>query len=82
VTDPLNGLPFPNNTIPASRLDPVAQKFTADFLPLPNFGTNLFDYTASLPYTDDQFTGRLDENFSDRHHLMLRYLYDDNRYLK
>ncbi|HLJ45717.1 MAG TPA: carboxypeptidase-like regulatory domain-containing protein, partial [Bryobacteraceae bacterium] len=81
VTDPLSGLPFPNNIIPSSRLDPVAQKFTSDFLPLPNFGANLFNYTISLPYTDDQFTGRLDENFSDRNHLMLRYLYDDNRYL-
>src|SRR5581483_7911958 len=51
VTDPVAGTPFPNNVIPTSRLDPVAQKFTADFLPLPNFGTNLFNYTVSLPYT-------------------------------
>jgi hypothetical protein len=81
VRDPLTNQPFPNNTIPTSRLDPVAQKFAAAFLPFPNLGVNTFNYTLSIPYTDDQFTGRLDHNFSARNHLMLRYLYDDNRYL-
>ena len=81
VLDPTTNLPLPNNTIPTSRLDQVAQNFAAAFLPLPNFGANQFNYTASIPYTDDQGTGRLDYNFSDRSHLMLRYLYDDYRYL-
>src|SRR4030095_3380686 len=35
IRDPLTGLPFPNNTIPASRLDPVAAKI-AGLLPDPN----------------------------------------------
>src|SRR5690242_16989757 len=34
VRDPLTNELFPNNIIPASRLDPVAQNFTNDFLPL------------------------------------------------
>src|SRR5262249_916875 len=42
---------------------------------------NQFTYNLSIPYTDDQFTGRLDHNFSDRSRLMLRYMYDDNRYI-
>ncbi len=37
IYDPLSGQPFPNNTIPASRMDPVAQKVQALF-PLPNLG--------------------------------------------
>jgi len=81
VLDPLTNLPFPGNVIPTTRLDPVALKFAAAFLPLPNLGTNQFNYTLSIPYTDDQGTGRLDYNFSDRSRLMLRYLYDDYRYL-
>ena len=80
VRDPLNNQPFPNNVIPTSRLDAVALNFTSNFLPLPNQGTNGFTYNISIPYTDDQFTGRLDHNFSDRNHLMLRYFYDDYRY--
>jgi hypothetical protein len=54
VRDPLNNQPFPNNVIPTTRLDPVALKFAADFLPLPNFGTNQLNYTLSIPYTDDR----------------------------
>jgi hypothetical protein len=80
VRDPLTNELFPNNIIPASRLDPVAQNFTNDFLPLPNLSGNRYSYTASLPYTDNQFTGRLDHNLSSRSRLMLRYFYDDYRY--
>ncbi len=80
VKDPLTGLPFPGNIIPASRLDPVAQKFTAAFLPLPNVNGNQLTYNLSIPYTDDQFTGRIDHNFSDRSRIMVRYFFDDNHY--
>ena len=80
VRDPLTNQPFPNNVIPTARLDPVAQNFTTDFLPLPNLAGNRYSYNVSLPYTDDQFTGRLDHNFSARSRLMLRYFYDDYRY--
>lgn len=80
IKDPLTGQPFPGNIIPASRLDPVAQKFTADFLPLPNLNGNQLTYNLSIPYIDDQFTGRIDHNLSDRSRLMLRYFYDDFHY--
>ena len=80
VKDPTTGIAFPGNIIPASRLDGVAQKFTAAFLPLPNVNGNQLTYNLSIPYTDDQFTGRLDHNFNDRSRVMARYFYDDNRY--
>jgi hypothetical protein len=38
VRDPNGNTPFPNNTIPASRLNPVSQKIQDRFYPLPNFG--------------------------------------------
>lgn len=39
IKDPLTGLPFPGNVIPANRLDPAAQKVMDFFYPLPNAGT-------------------------------------------
>jgi len=74
------GVPFPGNIIPPNRLDPVAVKFAQDFLPLPNLPNNQFTYNLSIPYTSDQFTGRLDHNLTQNSRLMLRYLYDDSRY--
>ena len=38
LKDPLTGLPFPGNTIPANRISPVSQKVQDFFYPLPNFG--------------------------------------------
>ena len=76
-----NGNPYPGNMIPASVLNPVAVKFAADYLPLPNAANNTLTYSLSIPYHDDQFIGRLDHDFSERNHIMLRYFFDDNRYL-
>jgi hypothetical protein len=39
LKDPLTGLPFPGNIIPANRIDPSAQKILGFFYPLPNRGT-------------------------------------------
>ena len=39
IKDPLTGLPFPGNVIPANRLDSSAQKVMDFFYPLPNAGT-------------------------------------------
>lgn len=38
VYDPASGLPFPDNKIPASRINPVTQKIQDRFYPLPNWG--------------------------------------------
>lgn len=38
VYDPTTGQPFPNNRIPANRLNPVSVKIQERFYPLPNFG--------------------------------------------
>jgi hypothetical protein len=39
IRDPLTGLPFPGNVIPADRIDPSARKILDFFYPLPNQGT-------------------------------------------
>jgi outer membrane receptor protein involved in Fe transport len=39
IRDPLTGLPFPNNTIPQDRIDPVARQIM-NMVPLPNAAGN------------------------------------------
>jgi hypothetical protein len=68
IYDPLTGgttgankVPFAGNLIPASRLDPISQKFLAYYgaaeEPLP---TNNFQFTSSAPQSRDGFTLRMD----------------------
>src|SRR5262249_43232795 len=39
IRDPNGNTPFPDNRIPASRINPVSQKIQDRFYPLPNFGS-------------------------------------------
>ena len=76
--------PFPNNQIPVSRLDPVAQKILS-FLPLPNrsssqttlnWGTN--NYVSQSSTTDIYKTAvsRVDRTFSDKDRAYLRFVWN------
>jgi hypothetical protein len=79
VTATNPGVPFPNNVIPTSRLDPVAQAFTRAFFPLPNQPGQFYSYNLSLPTEEDQYTLKLDHAFGDRNRASLRYFYSDYR---
>jgi hypothetical protein len=79
IYDPLNvvnGLrqPFPNNTIPPERLDPVGQRIAALY-PTPNrTGTvNNFVGPVSRHENRDQQDLRLDHHLSDAAHVFVRY---------
>src|SRR5262249_34878626 len=82
VTAPVNDpatpdrQPFPNNTIPASRFDPIAQQALQHY-PAPNLpgAANNFARTAAEPDNQDQFDTRLDRNFGVRHRIFGRYTY-------
>jgi hypothetical protein len=68
--DPLSGALFPNNTIPAARIDPVSQNIQDAFFPLPNLNDpgsddNFQDF-ATEPTDLDQYTVRIDHRFGDR----------------
>lgn len=67
---------FANNTIPASRFDPLGQQVLARY-PLPNLpGTaNNYVRTAAEPDNQDQFDTRLDRTFGSRHRVFGRYTY-------
>ena len=74
IRDPFNGnAPFPNNVMPANRLNPVAVKLQNQFYPLPNFGDssvlNAGNYRNLQYYplpTNPTATLRIDHKFSDK----------------
>jgi hypothetical protein len=77
VVDPATGTPFPGNQVPANRLDPVAQRFAAAFLPLPNGPGNTYIYNRLIPTNNDQFVVRADHNLFEGNRLTGRYFYDN-----
>jgi Carboxypeptidase regulatory-like domain len=77
IYDPLTSprTAFANNTIPATRLDPIAAQVLAHY-PLPNApGANNYTRTAIEPDNQDQFEGRIDHVFNNKHHAFARYSY-------
>lgn len=67
--------PFPGNTIPASRFDPIAAQVMQHY-PLPNVaGNNNYRRTAVEPDTQDQFDTRIDRYIGAKHRIFGRYSY-------
>ena len=77
IIDPLTGQQFPNNVIPADRLDPKVRQILTDMLPLPNSGLNLVS-SISQDINDDQVMARVDHELTSNNRITARYFYDDN----
>jgi hypothetical protein len=68
-------VPFPNNTIPASRFDPLAAQVLQHY-PSPNASAaNNFVLTGVEPDNQDQFDGRIDHVINEKHRAFVRYSY-------
>ena len=84
VIDPETGLPFPNNQIPADRIDPFAAKIMALF-PLPTVpGKALNNYFRNGLLSDnaDSYNGRLDWIATPSDSIFARYSYSNrNRFI-
>ncbi len=82
VRDPLTGQPFPNNTIPADRIDPVARQLM-DLFPLPNApGANNFFRTANTTDNAQRYLGRADLHVRNSDNVFARYFQSDrNRFI-
>jgi hypothetical protein len=83
IRDPLTGLPFIGNIIPASAIDPAAAALVKTY-PLPNrpSSVNNFINNPILTRRDDQFDSRLDHRFTARSNFFIRYSFNDTtRYL-
>jgi Carboxypeptidase regulatory-like domain/TonB-dependent Receptor Plug Domain/TonB dependent receptor len=70
ITDPLAKAPFPNNQIPAARLDPVAQKIGA-FYPAPNVPGNVNNYLvqANNRKGNNKFSTKIDHELGPKDRL-------------
>ncbi|MGA8594489.1 MAG: carboxypeptidase regulatory-like domain-containing protein [Bryobacteraceae bacterium] len=65
IVDPLIGNPFPNNVIPQSRIDPVAQNIVNKYMPLPNIsGAVNYSGASEGNLTVNQGIVRMDHYFS------------------
>ncbi len=81
IIDPLNGSPFPNNTIPSSRISPISQ-YILGLVPLPdNPGSAtrnfIFNSVPSGHAQRDNGVGRVDYNLSEKDTIYARYLIND-----
>jgi hypothetical protein len=77
IKDPLTGLPFANNTIPASRMDAAALA-TLALVPLPNQpGANNFFRTGDLVDNADRLLTRFDLKPSSNDSIFGRYIYSN-----
>ncbi len=78
VSDPFTGQPFPNNTVPASRIAPLSAKILSLF-PAPNVANagpagNYFAQPVEQD-SNTQFDIRLDQRIGHAGQLSLRYSY-------
>ncbi len=72
---------FSGNVIPAGMIDPVAKAMLA-FYPQPNTGgagaiTNNFISNSPVRVSQDVFSGRFDQNVTNKYHLFGRYSYSE-----
>lgn len=74
--------PFGNNTIPNSRIDPASKYLTNLWghanSPGTVSGANNFTANASVGGSNDQWTGRVDHTFSEKHRGFMRYTFWKN----
>jgi hypothetical protein len=75
IVDPATGAPFPGNRIPKERFDPIATKLLA-YVPLPNQANGTYAGRPHTDQNDDQYSIKVDHNFSSSDHLAARYYYD------
>jgi hypothetical protein len=73
IIDPIGGLQFPGNRIPASRLDPTALNIVNKSLPLSNFGVSNYQGQVPSPYNTDEFLFKVDHQISDAQRLSTSY---------
>ena len=78
INDPETGLPFPNNTIPADRIDPSARKIMDFFYPLPNQeplanGYGAYRQIVPLDRNRDRADFRVDHELTKKDSLFSRF---------
>jgi outer membrane receptor protein involved in Fe transport len=75
IKDPVTGLPFAGNLIPANRISPIATAVLNQYIPLPNSAGNRSVRSPDLLDTREQFGLRADYRVNGAHTLLARYMY-------
>jgi outer membrane receptor protein involved in Fe transport len=79
IRDPLTGIPFVGNLIPADRLDPIATRWLDRFVPLPNAAGGRIVRSPAIDDTRHQFGLRVDYRPGTQHLLLARYIFGHTR---
>ena len=77
IIDPVTGLPFPGNVIPADRLHPSSVQLLNDFVPLPNTGADRLTRAPDLQDDRNQFGVKIDFQATDKDSFLFRYVRQD-----
>ncbi len=84
AVNPYNSQPFPNNQIPQSLLNPVAEKLLTNYYPAPNFssGSTVGDYRTLEPLSNQTngFDVRIDQYIGSKNQLFGRFSWKDLPY--
>jgi hypothetical protein len=80
IIDPTTNLPFPNQKIPANRIDPNAKILGApDFIfPSPTGSNGFYAKAFSVPTDLREEIVRIDHNFSEREQIFFRFIEEAN----
>src|SRR5215467_12212261 len=85
IYDPLSQAAFPNNRIPASRINPVSKNVIEQLYPVGNVAgqrastgqiINNFLYNPVLQRQDDQFDAKVNQRISDKNQFFARYSFE------
>lgn len=79
IRDPITREPFPNNVVPANRIDPISAGLVRFYGDVNNPANPIQNYTANLSSRDDldSYLFRVDHRISSRHDFMSRYTVQD-----
>jgi hypothetical protein len=81
VLDPLTGMPFPGNTIPADRISPQARALLSLY-PLPNFDNNArYNYQVPIvsPAHQDSLWSRFNQAIGTKNQIYGRFAFQSTR---
>jgi hypothetical protein len=76
ITNPATGQLFPNNTIPAGQLSPVAQNVLAYMPPAPSTNGGELTTASSEPINVNQWTGKMDAGLTHLDQGSATYFFD------
>ncbi|MBS1826200.1 MAG: TonB-dependent receptor [Acidobacteria bacterium] len=83
IRDPFTNTPFPNNTIPTSRINPISQKIL-DLTPRPNradpLRNFLFEGRKPAEIVTNNIVTRMDYNLGEKDTISGRYLFNEEQY--